>query len=44
MDFELPRLLLQISTFRPLVAMFCTEKLSIVAEDVVELHIPQIEV
>ena len=37
MDFELPGLLHQVSTsLGPLVAMFCTEKLSIVVEDVVE--------
>ena len=38
MDFELPGLLHQVSTFRSLVAMFCTEKLSIVVEDVECTH------
>ena len=36
MDFKLPGLLHQVSTSCPLDAMFCTEKLSIVVEAVVE--------
>ena len=36
MDFELPGLLHQSLHLGPLVAIFCTEKLSTVVEDVVE--------